>query len=266
MENTNIPPTEKIFLNDSYLYELKNSKLIATENWPKEDNFISLIFDKTVFHPQGGGQPADEGQLTNIEKGFNLKVEFVSYCRERDLVLHKVSKENFESLKISQGEIFNQKIDEEKRLLYARLHSGGHLLDISVSKLNLELTPGKGYHFPDNPYVEYNGKLDKAKVDSILEEMNKITNDIIIESKEEDSSISKIWEYEEGKKQFNSLPSYLPEGKPFRWVKLQENDKGCPCGGTHVKHLKDIGAMKITKITNKKNIVRVSYNVMKNLV
>ena len=30
-----IPPTDKVYLNDSYLYELENTKLIATENWPK---------------------------------------------------------------------------------------------------------------------------------------------------------------------------------------------------------------------------------------
>jgi len=266
METSIIPPTDKVYLTDSYLYELENTRLIATENWPKEDNFICLIFDKTIFHPQGGGQPTDLGTLENNEKNFNLKVEFVSYCRERDIALHKVSKESFENCKISLGEIFHQKINSENRLLYARLHSGGHLLDISVSKLNLQLTPGKGYHFPDNPYVEYNGKLDKNQIDSLVEQMNKITNDIITESKAEDSAIAKMWEYEEGKKQFKDLPNYLPEGKPFRWVQLQQNDKGCPCGGTHVKHLKDIGAMKITKISNKKNVVRVSYNILENLV
>lgn len=266
METSNIPPTDKVYLNDSYLYELQGAKLISVENWPKEEKNICLIFDKTVFHPQGGGQPSDQGTLENQNKGISINVEFVSYCRERDLCLHKVSKESFENNKIEIGDVFHQKINSENRLLYARLHSGGHLLDISVSKLNLELSPGKGYHFPDNPYVEYNGKLDKAKIDSLIEEMNKITNEIITESKNEDISISKMWEYEEGKKQFNELPSYLPQGKPFRWVKLQETDKGCPCGGTHVKHLKDIGALKITKITNKKNVVRVSYNVLKSLI
>lgn len=263
-----IPSTEKVYLTDSYLYELKNTKLIAVEDWPKEDKFICLIFDKTVFHPQGGGQPSDQGKLENKEKNYILNVDFVSYCRDRDIALHKVSKESFINNKVLIGEIFNQKINSENRHLYSRLHSGGHLLDISVSKLNLELTPGKGYHFPDGPYVEYNGtlKLDKNEIDSLLEKMNKITNEIITESKSEDSVISKFWEYEQGKKEFNNLPNYLPQGKPFRWVKLQGGDQGCPCGGTHVKHVKDIGIMKITKITIKKNLVRISYNILNNLI
>ena len=48
-------------------------------------------------------------------------------------------------------------IDENKRRLYARLHSAGHLLDVAVSNIGLSWQPGKGYHFPDSPYVEYIG-------------------------------------------------------------------------------------------------------------
>ena len=48
-------------------------------------------------------------------------------------------------------------MNEEKRRLYARLHSAGHMLDIVVKNLKLGWIPGKGYHFPDGPYVEYNG-------------------------------------------------------------------------------------------------------------
>jgi len=39
-------------------------------------------------------------------------------------------------------------IDEEKRRTYARVHSGGHLLDIAVNQLGYQWVPGKGYHFP----------------------------------------------------------------------------------------------------------------------
>ena len=79
---------------------------------------------------------------------------------------------------------------------------------------------------------------------------------------EENKSITKLYEYEEGRKEFGSIPDYLPKDKPFRWVKLSKEDLGCPCGGTHVKHIKDIQNFKISKITTKGKLVRFSYNVI----
>ena len=40
-------------------------------------------------------------------------------------------------------------------------------------------------------------------------------------------------------------------------------DLGCPCGGTHVKRLGDIGKMEITKIkvNSKKQEIRISYTL-----
>lgn len=51
-------------------------------------------------------------------------------------------------------------IDEEKRILNMKCHSKGHLIDLGVMRLPLpyELEAGKGYHFPEGPYVEYNIK------------------------------------------------------------------------------------------------------------
>jgi len=40
-----------------------------------------------------------------------------------------------------------------------------------------------------------------------------------------------------------------------------KSDKGCPCGGTHVKHIKDILGINIIKINKKGKNIRVSYSV-----
>jgi Ser-tRNA(Ala) deacylase AlaX len=258
----------KEYLNDSYKFELEDSKLIAIENFPKEEEkFFGLIFDKTIFHPQGGGQPSDEGEieLLNTDNNFPyvIKIESLLYDRERDLVLHKVSKENF-TYKI--GDVFKMKINEEKRRLYARLHSAGHLLDIAIGKLGLNLTPGKGYHFIDGPYVEYSGAIDKSKIADISTQIEKISNELIENSATDDSTDVKIFDYEEAKGSGVNIPTYLPVNKPFRWIKLLKDDLGCPCGGTHVKHIKDILGLKINKITNKGKLVRISYGVLQKFI
>lgn len=68
--------------------------------------------------------------------------------------------------------------------------------------------------------------------------------------------------YEEAAKVLvDGVPSYMPEGKDFRVVKLSDEDHGCPCGGTHVKHMKDIVEIEVTKINKKGKNTRVSYTV-----
>lgn len=57
---------------------------------------------------------------------------------------------------------------------------------------------------------------------------------LFAEAGPENPSIIKSYEYEEAKKEIKNFPTYLPEGINIRWVKLNKDDPGCPCGGTHI--------------------------------
>ena len=68
--------------------------------------------------------------------------------------------------------------------------------------------------------------------------------------------------YEEAEKMLEGgVPDYIPKGKDLRVVKLSKEDGGCPCGGTHVKHLGDIQQIEVTKIIKKGANTRVSYTI-----
>merc|ERR1712232_885145 len=60
----------------------------------------------------------------------------------------------------------NCRIDEKVRRINARVHTAGHLLDRAAKDLEWKWIPGKGYHFPDGPYVEYVLNADSRKIDS----------------------------------------------------------------------------------------------------
>lgn len=64
METTIIPETEKLYLNDTMLLEA-SVKIVKLELLKEEEEKIEglIYFDQTVFHPQGGGQPNDEGSV-----------------------------------------------------------------------------------------------------------------------------------------------------------------------------------------------------------
>ena len=55
------------------------------------------------------------------------------------------------------------------------------------------------------------------------------------------------------------VDDYIPEGKPVRVVSMA--GYGCPCGGTHVDNLRELGKVEVTKIKSKKGNTRVSYKL-----
>ncbi len=65
---------------------------------------------------------------------------------------------------------------------------------------------------------------------------------------------------EEMSKFCKHVPENIPKNKPGRVVMYSDNF-GIPCGGTHTKKLKHIGNIKISKLKEKKGIIRVSYAV-----
>lgn len=124
------------------------------------------------------------------------------------------------------------------------------------------LEPGKGYHFLKGAYVEYIGLVEADQRDKLREDLNTTLKAIIEEIKEEDAALAKSYTYDEAKEMLGTVPPYFEEGANVRIVKLCETDKGCPCGGTHVKHIKDIVGIDVVKIQKKKNNTRVAYNVV----
>lgn len=135
-----------------------------------------------IFHPQGGGQPADIGTITGDE--WRFAVEHVVTGKSGSI--EHIGMFTTESIP-KPGSVAQLSIDETTRRLHARLHSAGcasslylapwhpksiwktpgishkltlllnrrHLLDSALTNLKrTDLIPSKGYHFQAGPYVE----------------------------------------------------------------------------------------------------------------
>lgn len=241
-------PREYYF--DSYLFEYN----AVIENICKKDDGVLLQFNKTIFHPQGGGQPSDEGEL--IIKGKSYPIQQLICEKESDVIWHKIK---IDELEIEKNTEIQMKINEEKRRLYARLHSAGHLIDVAITNTGNPLTPIKGYHFPDGPYVEYNGQVSNNE--QLKEQLEKTCNELIENCEDNFKVQTGLYNYEDALRSFKEVPNYLPKNKPTRFLKLVPSDIGKPCGGTHVKHIKEIGKLIISKIVKKGKNLRISYLV-----
>lgn len=237
--------TKLLYLEGFNLLDFEAKVLDVVE----ENGGTVVVLDQTSFYPQGGGQPYDKGTIESSSGRFLVEeVRFVD-----GLVKH-IGK--FETGTFAKDEQVKGVIDKERRELHSRLHSAGHVVDMAVTELNLNWVPGKGYHFPEGPYVEYVGNLegfDKEKLKNDIENLcNKFVSEgretkLIFASKEEMKSLCRI------------VPDNIPEGKPSRVVMY--GDFGVPCGGTHVNKLSDIKTITIRKIKIEGTNVRVGYDV-----
>lgn len=213
-----------------------------------DDGRITLVLDQTVFYPQGGGQPCDTGFINTADGKFVVEqVRFVD-----GQVQHTG---HFEQGSIDVGQVVECVVDCERRLLNSRIHSAGHVIDVAVDQLGFTWQLGKGYHFPQGPYVEYSGVAPEDR-DALARAIEDACHALIAQK----LSVSFIFAE---KKDLPTLcahvPDYLPEDKPVRVVKFGAS--GTPCGGTHVVNLGDIGTITIRKIKVSGNIIRISYAV-----
>jgi Ser-tRNA(Ala) deacylase AlaX len=239
--------TTLTYFENTYQFE-STARLIEIQINP--EGKTTLILDQTIFYPQGGGQPYDIGTISNTNGLFR-----VSEVRMKEGIVHHIG--TFEKGTFTNGETVDLKIDEARRRLHARLHSAGHLLDVAVESLGKKWVAGKGYHFPEGSYVEYEGEMKPEEIEPFRHQLEEKTNHLL-----HGNTIVKKQIVEKGKvhELCGTTPDYLPDGKPVRIITFS-GSKGCPCGGTHVENTKEIGSVRITKITSKKGTIRVSYTL-----
>lgn len=238
-------PTKLLYMED--MQQLRSEAHV--ESVDRIDDRTIVYLDQTVFYPQGGGQPYDTGTIATPDTTFVVdEVRFV------DGKVQHIG--HFDGSPFVQGEDVTCIVDGERRQLHARLHSGGHVLDMAVNELDYDWIPGKGYHFPDGPYVEYQGDLGEEDKEAIISKLNDKIAEILGRGVQTEI---RFMPKEEMSQYCRHVPDYLPAGKPSRIVLYR--DFGVPCGGTHVAALKSIGQLHIRKIKGQSGTLRVSYLV-----
>lgn len=224
-------------------------------------SYFAVVLDRTIFHPQGGGQPFDTGVVASAA-GVKFTVSEVRANREDGVIQH-IGTFAEAGTTFQAGDEVELQIDEAKRRLHARLHSAGHLLDKAVANLFPEynLIPDKGYHFADAPYVEYKGTFVPAdKRQSALKRLEDECNRLIAEGSE--VTVQVVHSKEEVERLCGSASdSGANPTEPVRVVTVCA-PLGCPCGGTHVQNTGEIGRIAIPKMSAKKGVVRISYTLL----
>jgi alanyl-tRNA synthetase len=231
-----------LFLKDTYLFN-GSAQILGTDT---DEKGIYILFNQTIFYPQGGGQPSDLGTVT-IKGLSSIPIGFVRQVN--DEIRHYVS-EPLDSQWI--GSSCAMQIDSKRRLENARYHTAAHLLGHIVEEWDLNLKAVKGHSFPGEAYVEWTGvsSLDPTQVHSELQ--NTVNCGLPI----------KVFEIfrSEFEDKFYVLPYPIPDHKAFRAVQIGEFPP-IPCGGTHLTNTQEIGDFKIRKVTQKGDRLKISYDL-----
>jgi len=226
-----------------------------------------VVTEQTIFHPQGGGQPSDIGKIID-QSGMSFAVKTVRMDAVSDgQVLHfgRFSSSNSSESGVGVfkvGDTVEQEIDVEKRLLYSRLHTAGHVLGAAVRHLLEKEIEGfdelKASHFPDSASCEFQGTIEGKWKDPI---QNKVNEYIAAKMPVEVA----WWDEEDFVKR--GLERLIPDrslvapGEKFRVVNIVGAEV-YPCGGTHVDTSDLCSETKVKKISRSKGTSRVSYNVI----
>ncbi|KAJ1327556.1 misacylated tRNA(Ala) deacylase [Microdochium nivale] len=232
-----------------------------------QENDHVVVTEETIFHPQGGGQPSDEGTIKSGDgtAQFDVNLVRVSATTEGE-ILHfgrfssspsgSGSAEPFKT-----GDSVTQTIDSEKRLLYSRYHTAGHVLGSAVRHLAQDSVPGfdelNADHAPGTAACNFAGLLEGKWKESFQTKLDEYI--------EKDMPVEIEW-WDEEDFRSRGLERLIPDRKTlgmtdtekFRIVTIV-GAESYPCGGTHVDSTKLCGKTTVRKIGRSKGTSRVSY-------
>ncbi|KAK8019406.1 putative alanyl-tRNA synthetase [Apiospora arundinis] len=235
-----------------------------------EERHHVVVTEQTIFHPQGGGQPSDVGTMENSSNGLRFDVWAVRMSAETDgEVLHfgqflpgaDKSSSSSSSAAFQAGETVTQAIDAEKRLLFSRYHTAGHVLGAAVRHLLENEVPGfdelKASHFPATAACEFAGAIEGKWKEAIQQRVDEyVAKDLPVE----------IGWWDEADFRARGLERLIPDrqamgmtaDEKFRVVDIVGAEV-YPCGGTHVDSTKLCGQTNVRKISRSKGNSRVGY-------
>ena len=241
--------TTKLYLdNIEAAYNTKfTAKVISIDG-----NKIGL--DRTLFYPIGGGQNWDTGKIITPNEELQ-----VSEVRGRNLVEHHVNTDH----NLSVGDEIIGEIDWDRRYSHMRMHTAQHLM----SGLAYELFDGT--RTVGNQINVSHSRIDFNPIsfdESMMKELSDSANQYIRES-------TKVYESIMTREEINSIMpedrtnmDLLPKSvKDLRVITIGNEFDLCPCAGTHVANLSEIGDITIVSKKSKgKGTQRIKYELNNN--
>ena len=191
-----------------------------------------VVLDRTLFYPEGGGQPADEGTLSADGDAWR-----VTDVQKRDTTYHTVDGDPPAASTVVTG-----KIDWERRYAHMRYHTAQHLLSaLLLEEYDAETTGNQLY--ADRARLDCgHDRFTETDLADITVRMNELIDRALpvewyeLDREEAEASL------DPERTRIHLLPDSITE---VRIVEVGDYDRTA-CAGTHVSNTDDIGEFEVT--------------------
>ena len=220
--------TEKLYYNDPFLKDFTATVLSCEET----KGGYQVVLDRTAFYPEGGGQPADHGQMDGVA---------VTDIHEKGgVIFHTCEKE------VEIGKTVACSIDWVRRFDHMQQHSGEHIISgILCADYHCD---NVGFHLgADTVTIDYNADISwEQALDAERKANEVIWSDRAVEVTYPDADALEALDYRSKKELTGQV----------RIVTFPEADC-CACCGTHVLRAGQVGLVKVLSCQKFREGVRI---------
>lgn len=186
-----------------------------------------VMLDRTAFYPEGGGQPSDVGKLD--WEGGSITITQV---QKKGVVKHVVEGDPH-----AVPDQVHAVLDWDLRYSHMRMHTAQHLISAVILELFGAHTVGNQlYH--DRSRIDFDRtRLTDEDLEQVKERFDHLVDEAVPVSVYEMDREEMEERVKVGRAQLDLLPRSITS---LRVVDIEGYDL-CPCAGTHVRNLTELG-------------------------
>lgn len=184
---------------------------------------FNLTLDRTLFYPEGGGQPCDTGYISDAK---------VTAVYEKDGVVYHIA-----DRAVAPGTAVDCKIDWERRFAFMQGHTGEHLVSGILLRRGLN---NVGFHMgTDFTTIDVDGPISLAELDEVERLANRaVYENIPVTAAFPDTGVLQTRPFR------CKLPAERLIGGEIRIVSIPGYDD-CACCGVHCSATGEVGLVKL---------------------